>query len=64
MAKYEFTSSTTSKFNDIANLSQAQQEAITVLESAKLMVGNGEKFNPEGSITRAQVATVIAKILQ
>ena len=62
--KYDFTSSTTSKFTDIADLSQAQQEAITALEKAKLMVGNGEKFNPKGSITRAQVATVVAKVLQ
>lgn len=58
-----FESTTREKYNDDAKLSAEAKQAIYALQSKGIMIGSAKNFNPNNSLTRAQAAIVISRIL-
>lgn len=51
-------------YTDIEAVTPQQRTAIAALQQAGIMQGNGDTFRPNGTMTRAHVATVLARLLE
>ncbi len=52
------------EFDDIADLDEERQNAIKALARNNILPGNGMAFNPDTSITRAQMAMALVEFLR
>lgn len=52
-------------FADNANISSGAKDAVRVMQQAGILAGkNGNKFDPKGTATRAEVATVLRRFVE
>lgn len=59
-----FDSVVKSQYKDDAKISEEAKNAVYALQSAGIMIGSGNQFNPEKPLTRAQAAIVFTRVLK
>lgn len=59
---FELTASKPAPFNDISNYNEQTQQEIAAAYEAGLIRENGGTFNPQGPITRAQLALILMRL--
>lgn len=63
-ASGQITAAQASAYADDAKISADAKEAVTSLKAAGIMSGNNNEFNPKQSVTRAEAAVVLNRILK
>jgi hypothetical protein len=53
-----------SKFQDSKGISDYAKEAIAICVKNEIIIGSNNKINPKDNITRAEVATIVRRMLQ
>lgn len=60
----KFEDGSTTPYQDDSKISKEAKQAIYAMQSAGLMTGSNNNFNPQKNLTRAQAATVFAHLLK